>query len=149
MLIRSVVVASTLACACAPTSGPPTELGPNAPYRGPILDVHVHAFSVAAQGPPPVGVCVGEASNLAYDSRRPWAAALLDLVKHPRCERPFWSPTTDEELRDQTLAELDRLDVTAVVSGEPDRVGEYWRRAPGLLPLAPAPGGPTSIPSRR
>jgi predicted TIM-barrel fold metal-dependent hydrolase len=101
-----------------------------APYTGPIMDMHLHAFSVSVQGPPPVAVCVGEAANLAFDASVPWPQALLDLVKHPRCANPFWSPNTDEELRDETIAELNRLNITAVVSGSPERVADYRARAP-------------------
>ena len=70
----------------------------SAPYTGTIIDVHLHAFAVNVQGPPPVGVCVGEAANLAFDAQRPWPETLINLVKKPHCAKPFWSPTTDEAL---------------------------------------------------
>ena len=60
--------------------------------------------------------------------RLPWPRALLDLVKHPRCAKPFWSPATDAALRDETISAMKRFDITGVVSGEPERVAEYTAR---------------------
>ena len=105
----------------------------SAPYTGPIIDVHLHAFAVNVQGPPPVGVCVGEAANLAFDAQRPWPETLINLVKKPHCAKPFWSPTTDEALRVQTLAEMKRLHIVGVVSGPPERVLDYLSHAPNSV----------------
>ncbi len=103
------------------------------PYQGPIIDVHLHAFGVDAQGPPPLGVCVGQAAELRFDARRPWPDTLLEQLKNPRDSAAIWSPTSDEDLRDQTLAEMERLDVLGVVSGPPDRVRDYRERAVGRV----------------
>ena len=99
-------------------------------YAGPIIDVNVHALAVSVQGPPPVGVYVGEAPDTAIDASGPWPAALLERVKHPRCASPFWSPMTTEALRDRTLAESRRLNIRAIVSGSPELVSDYRARAP-------------------
>ena len=105
----------------------------SAPYAGPIIDVHLHAFSVSVQGPPPVAICVGEGANLGFDASTPWPKALLDLVKNPRCSNPIWSPMTDGDLRDQTIAEMMRLNITGIVSGSPEFVADYASRAPARV----------------
>ncbi len=85
------------------------------PYRGPVIDVHLHAFAANFFGPPPVAICVGEAADLAYDAAHPWPEELAKLIKAPQCANPFWSPTSDAALRDQTLSEIRRLNVIGVV----------------------------------
>lgn len=110
-----------------------TSLTSTPPYEGPIIDTHLHAFPANFRGPPPTGVCVGEARELSYRSERPWSAEFLELVKKPRCANPIWSSRTDIELRDQTLAALRRLNVTGIVSGPVDRVRDYAARLPGRV----------------
>ncbi len=102
-------------------------------YTGPVMDMHVHAFPVNAQGNPPTAVCVGEAASLQYTGERPWPEVLTELVTHPRCAKPFWSPLTDSELQDATLSELDRLNIVAVVSGTPERVAAYAAQSPNRV----------------
>ena len=103
-------------------------------YTGPVIDTHLHAYPIAVQGPPPVAVIVGEAANLKYDSREPWPNVLIDMVKNPRGPNPIWSPESDEELRDQTLAELQNHNVVkGVVSGTIPRVKDMQSRDPDRI----------------
>ncbi|HJS79647.1 MAG TPA: amidohydrolase family protein [Vitreimonas sp.] len=95
----------------------------------PVIDMHLHAMLAADQGPPPLGVCLPVSAE-AHDPQRPWGEAFAGLMKNPPCADPLWSPETDEALRDQTLAELDRLNVIAVLSGPRERVAEWRARSP-------------------
>lgn len=97
--------------------------------RAPVIDMHLHAPAANDQGPPPVAVCIPVRPG-PYDPQRPWGEAFLELVKNPPCPDPLWSPETDEALRDQTLAELERLNVIAVLSGPRERVAEWRALAP-------------------
>lgn len=70
------------------------------------------------------------------------------MVKNPTCDEPIWSPASDEELREETIEALDRLNVYGVLSGPTSRVREWQAAAPGrfmaglgfsLGPSAPSP----------
>jgi len=106
-----------------------TQTSMSAPYLGPIIDMHLHAMPADNQGPPPLGLCVGGMIS-AHDPRTPWGAALMEMLSEPICEDPIWSSETDAELRDQTVAELERLNVVGVLSGPRERVAEWKSFAP-------------------
>ncbi|TGD76243.1 hypothetical protein E4634_01480 [Mangrovimicrobium sediminis] len=36
-------------------------------HTGPVIDMHLHAYTADGNGPPPTAICVGVAANLAYD----------------------------------------------------------------------------------
>ncbi len=95
--------------------------------RPPIIDMHVHALAADAQGPPPLAMCAPIAAFDAWDQRRSYAEQFLERLKHPTCDDPIWSPTTDDEVRSRTLAVMERLNVIGVLSGPAERV-EAWRR---------------------
>jgi len=105
----------------------------------PIIDMHVHALAADDQGPPPLAMCVPINPMPTWDQRQPWTDGLMAMFKQPKCADPIWSPTTDDEIRDKTLAILRKRNIIAVVSGpykrvmawqalEPDRV------LPSLIP---------------
>ena len=84
----------------------------------PIIDVHLHALSADANGPPPLAACVSPRTLPRRDPRDPWSRGFLTWMKTPPCPDPVWSPETDEALMRETLAALERRNVIAVVSGE-------------------------------
>ena len=112
------------------TPAPYTDAAASAPYKGPVIDMHLHAMGAADQGPPPLGVCPGEMAGAAHDPAKPWGAGFMERVKAPICDDPIWSPETDEALRDQSLAELERLKVIGVLSGSRERVAEWKALSP-------------------
>jgi hypothetical protein len=65
-------------------------------YRGPIIDMHLHAHTVASYGPEPIPICTADEPvvYLGLDPSRPMT---LDRVAAP-CTRPVWSSATDEDL---------------------------------------------------
>ena len=102
-------------------------------YTGPIVDAHLHAYPVNYRGPAPTAVCVGQAAELAATVQASWSSWYVDMVKHPKCASPIWSPASDTELRDQTIAEMRRLNITGVVSGPPALVREYVQQLSGRV----------------
>lgn len=116
----------------------------------PIIDVHLHAMAVDAQGPPPVATCT-PVLPVAYDGREAWGAFFTSLLKDPPCADPVWSPATDEALMNETLDILKRRNIIGIVGGDVERV-QQWRDAapdrviPALgLRLGPASPSPDSI----
>lgn len=84
----------------------------SAPPRPPIIDVHLHALPIAIFGPPGV-------PNPA--TRKPSAA------------------TTDEAVRRQSLAALERYNIVrAVTSGTPELVPQWKAAAPDRILASPA-----------
>lgn len=97
----------------------------------PIIDVHMHAMAADEQGPPPLAMCTPFNQFPAWDQRRPYNEIFLDGLKRPTCNDPVWSPKTNEELLRQTVAAAKRLNLYGVLSGEPNRVAEWRKAAPG------------------
>lgn len=93
----------------------------------PIIDMHMHAYKANDQGPPPLAMCT-PITMPVWDQRTPYAELFMTMMKHPPCKDPVWSPTTDDALMRETIAEMERLNIIAVVSGTPERVAA-WRRA--------------------
>jgi predicted TIM-barrel fold metal-dependent hydrolase len=108
--------------ACSPAEAPSL----------PIIDMHLHALTADDQGPPPVAVCLPVGVG-PHDPRSAWGEAFAALTKEPPCSDPLWSPATDEALREQTLAALERLHVIAVLSGPRERVSQWRALAPGRI----------------
>lgn len=104
-----------------------------AAYTGPVFDVHLHAVPASQNGPPPTGVCVGVSRNLRYDPATPWAAAMGQIMSEPACENPIWGPETDQEVMEQSIAIMRRLNVRGVLSGEPELMPIWLEAAPDLF----------------
>ena len=111
----------------------------------PILDMHLHAMGANDQGPAPIPVCAPFDVFPAWDQKTPYPATFM---REPPCDEPLWSPATDEELRDETIAVMTRLNVFGVLSGPTRRVEEWRDAAPDrfiaglgfrLVPGAPTP----------
>jgi predicted TIM-barrel fold metal-dependent hydrolase len=93
--------------------------------RPPIIDMHLHAMAADGQGPPPVRLCAPIQVFDGWDPRTPYPPHFLATAS--RCRDPLVSPTTDDGLRERTIAVMDRLNVVGVLSGTPERVAD-WRR---------------------
>lgn len=98
----------------------------------PVIDVHLHAMAATDQGPPPLAVCV-PMPDPAHDPATPWPQVFMGLMKSPPCDNPVWSANTYEELRQQTLSEIERLNVYGILSGPRARVAEWKALAPGRI----------------
>ncbi|HSG58641.1 MAG TPA: amidohydrolase family protein [Woeseiaceae bacterium] len=112
----------------------------------PVIDVHLHALPYTHQGPPPVAMCT-PLEMPVWDQRVPYAETFMTLLKEPACDDPIWSPTSDEELLQRTLDELERHNVYGILSGPPEFVARWADAAPnrflrGLL-FAPGENAPS------
>ena len=94
----------------------------------PVIDMHLHAESIGTYGPPPVAICAPYVTWRAHDVTDADGGYAMRFVKEPNCEKPLWSPTTDEALMKDTLAALERRNVYAVTSG-PLATVTRWRNA--------------------
>jgi predicted TIM-barrel fold metal-dependent hydrolase len=114
--------------------------------QAPVIDVHMHAFGAAAQGPPPLAMCTPIAEFPAWDPAGPYGAQFLGLMKDPPCDDPIWSPETDEELLERTLAVMARRNVRGVLSGTPEWVARWRAAAPDrFIPGLGFRSGPGAI----
>lgn len=100
-------------------------LSPGAPAqasRGPVIDMHVHAYPLEV--PPGTPACPGDqpVPVAPVDPRED-----LDLSTMGACAHPMLAPKDDEGLMRGTLAALRKHDVRhAMVEGSPERVAQ-WR----------------------
>ena len=96
----------------------------------PVIDMHLHASVADANGPPPLALCVPVQEHAVHDPRKPWPATFMEWQKNPPCSDPVWSPGTDEELMQETIAALGRRNVIGVLSGTAGRVQKWKKAAP-------------------
>jgi len=109
--------------------------------RLPIIDMHMHAARADDQGPPPLGICPGNVFPVIEQGRN-WEDTFMAWLKKPPCSGPIWSPMTDRELMDRTLAVMRRRNIFGVVSGL--RLDEWRTAAPDrILPSIDLNFGPT------
>jgi predicted TIM-barrel fold metal-dependent hydrolase len=93
--------------------------------------MHLHALLADANGPPPLGLCVPLQEYPLANFSEDWEKTFIDWQKQPPCRDPVWSPETDLELMQQTIAVMNRRNVFGVLSGKPDRVRQWSEAAPG------------------
>ncbi|MFV8839529.1 amidohydrolase family protein [Salinimicrobium soli] len=99
----------------------------------PIIDMQLHAHPVDGQGPPPVGICTPINPMPVWDPAKPYSEVFMKMLKEPPCSNPVWSPKTDDELMNETLDVLERLNIYGVLSGQPDRVAKWRSKMPDRL----------------
>lgn len=97
----------------------------------PVIDMHAHALAADSQGPPPLGFCTPIDPLPVWDPARPYSDVFMAMHKQPPCKDPVWSPMTDKELMDQTIAVMKRRNIYGALSGTPDRVATWMKAAPG------------------
>jgi predicted TIM-barrel fold metal-dependent hydrolase len=111
----------------------------------PVLDMHLHAMGANDQGPAPIPVCAPFTEFPAWDAEQPYPTVFM---VPPPCDDPIWSPSTDEDLRRETIEVMETNNVVGVLSGPPHRVASWVEAAPGrfirglgfrLGPQAPSP----------
>lgn len=97
---------------------------PNAP---PVIDVHVHAIDGTFPGVAPM--CPNTSKFTASDPKE--NEAPFGWVKEP-CTPALYPSAPGEYMKD-VLAEMERLNVTAVVFGDPKSVQKWKDTAPGRI----------------
>jgi uncharacterized protein len=132
----SMTAASGLVAAVTSLTAPGT--GAHAQTAEPILDMHMHAMAAAAQGPPPRGMCAPFSRFPAFDPGSAQRAELMAALMQPSssamerfCDDVLWSPVTDAEVIQQTVAAMERRNMFGVLSGTPSRVAAWQAAAPG------------------
>jgi len=96
----------------------------------PIIDVHMHAMGAGDQGPPPLGMCTPMDPMPYWDPGEPYGATFMKILKEPPCDDPVWSPETEEELLQQNIEVMERLNIFGVLSGTPERVVRWVAASP-------------------
>jgi predicted TIM-barrel fold metal-dependent hydrolase len=98
--------------------------------RPPILDVHLHALAAQQFGPPPLAMCT-PMTSAAWDQREEYRSVVATMWKKPSCADPVWSPMSDDELMNDTIEVMNRLNIIGVLSAfEPDRTAKWLAAAP-------------------
>lgn len=66
-----------------------------------------------------------------WDPALAYSEVFMAMLKNPPCDDPVWSPMTDEDLMNETIDVMERLNIIGVLSGKPDRVAAWMEAAPG------------------
>jgi uncharacterized protein len=99
-----------------------------AQQRPPIIDMHLHAYAADHNGPPPLGLCIPLYAHLR--PLDPGRELFTPASREPQCADPIWSPMTDEEVMEQTIEVVERLNIVGVLSGAPEKVRRWYEAAP-------------------
>ncbi len=110
-----------------------------------IIDVHLHAEPIDSYGPPPVTVCAPYDEFPARDPSKPIADYVDRMFGHPDCAHKVLSSATQDALLTETVAQLEKHNMLAVVSGEEERVTTWVGAAKGRM--LPAIGNMDTLPS--
>ncbi len=90
----------------------------------PIIDMHLHAFPVEDYTPLPVETCPDPTDYLpAFDLHEKTRFELTS------CAEPLLSATSDSELMERTLEELERYNIIAAVTSGPLESVRRWKQA--------------------
>lgn len=92
--------------------------------------MHMHALSADEQGPPPLAMCTPAPEYPAWDPATPYGDWFIAQFKTPECTDPVWSPPTDDEVMNQTLAIAERRNIFGVLSGRATRVAAWVKADP-------------------
>lgn len=125
--MKPFVIAGTILSAAAALISPRMAAQPTPP---PIIDMHMHALAANEQGPPPLSMCTPFAEYVAWDPATPYPELFFSRFKKPACPDPIWSPMTDAELMNQTLAIADRRNIVGVLSGPAAQVDAWIKARP-------------------
>lgn len=114
----------------------------DASARPPIIDMHIHARRAGFDGTNAPSLCAPPAVMPRWDNSRPLAEG---LSPDPPCPAPLEPGRTADEVMHGTLGVMERRNVIAMVSGEPDDIARWRAAAPGRvmtgLDLRIRPGG--------
>ncbi len=53
------------------------------------------------------------------------------MEQSPPCKNPVWSPKTDEEVMQQTIAVMKKYNIFGMLGGKPELVKKWMDAAPG------------------
>jgi len=93
----------------------------------PIIDMHMHARTATHYGTPPLTICAPADEMPLWDQKKP----IEDVMAGTPCKNILWSPKTDDELLQQTIAMMNKYNIYGVLGGKPDLVTKWIMAAPG------------------
>ena len=110
---------------------PADERAAGKPAAGkPVIDMHLHALPME-EIPPGAPSCPGD-QHVLVPTIDP--ADELDFASFTTCERPMFAAASDDDLREKTIAALDRHDVRRAITEGPVELVAAWRKAaPGVI----------------
>lgn len=92
----------------------------------PVIDMHLHALHANDQGPAPIRVGAPFRDLGIHDPKNDYRKTFMAALKTNEWADTFLtSPTTDDSLKNLTLAALKRNNVYAVTSGDMETVREW------------------------
>ena len=115
--------------------------------RGPVLDMHIHAYG--AGGAPPSFVCAPFPAFKPMDPGKGGVGLpgyMRSMFGDPDCPRRFLSAENDDDLRTRTIAMLRKHDVYALAGGPPVDVERWLQDEPKRLLPAVGAGSPDRLP---
>ena len=100
--------------------------------KPPIIDVHLHADPVSNYGPPGQSFCMEMLATVpAHDpATGPWPPKYMQMLLNPGCDDPIPAAEDDDALMRETLAAMERHNITGIVSAHPDIVAKWKAAAP-------------------
>ncbi|MGS2727150.1 amidohydrolase family protein [Psychroserpens sp. BH13MA-6] len=95
-------------------------------YKGPIIDMHMHAESNNTLPPEKLALCL-PLSNLVphFDPKEEFGKVWDSTLKSPRCKTPIYSSTTFEDYSSRIQDQLNKFNVRPVVSGSQSILKEW------------------------
>jgi predicted TIM-barrel fold metal-dependent hydrolase len=112
------------------------------PTRPPIIDIHHHAMAGMAGQP----ACANTPAFLASDPAQKEASFGWKMVA---CSNPLLPAKTPQSYMPELIAEMERLNVTAVVMGDEKSVNQWKAAAPGrVIPATAFDSAALSGPSK-
>ena len=100
----------------------------------PVIDMHLHALHADDQGPAPISVGAPFRDLGINDPKNDYRKVFMAALKTKMwADTSITSPTTDDSLKNMTLATLDRFNVYAVTSGDIETVREWKKAAPNRI----------------
>ena len=95
----------------------------------PIIDMHLHAMGINDNGPAPVNVGAPFRNFGSHDPTKPYGPDFIRILKTDSLfEHTITSPSTDNDLMDESILILNKRNIYAVTSGEVLRVRK-WKLA--------------------
>jgi predicted TIM-barrel fold metal-dependent hydrolase len=97
----------------------------------PVIDMHLHALRANDQGPAPLYVGAPFRDLGIHDPKDDFREVFMKALKTKMwADTSIRSPTTDDSMRQMTLAVLDRHNVYAVTSGDIETVRGWKKESP-------------------
>lgn len=97
----------------------------------PVIDMHLHSLHADEQGPPPLKIGVPFRDFGVHDPANDYRKTFTNALKTSAWADKFIiSPTTDDSLRELTLAQLRKYNVYGVTSGDPELLRAWKKQEP-------------------